>query len=87
MSYRIYIAYSEDDKGEPWADAFIPFDASDEEIAKVASDLYWRLPMRIFTPSEEDLRFRKLTMLLDDMYSMCGSYSVWIRDKTGVRYD
>ncbi len=60
------------------ADLVISQNATDAEIDAAAQDWAWRLPLRIWTPSEDDPRFLRFIEQLAELGNE-GSYSVWVK--------
>lgn len=55
----------EDKQGADWV---IPLDAGDAYVDAIAALCNWRLPLRIFAPSQDDARLCRLLQTLEDTY-------------------
>lgn len=79
MSWRILIKPASFDSGsDDAADGVIALEATEEEIARIAKDLAWSRPLRIYTPSKTDSRFLFLQKILEDEHSVDpGMYRVF----------
>ena len=83
MSTRILIrpAYFGEDRNDiAGADAVIQEGATDEEVDRVAAQWAWNLPLKIFTPSENDPKYKRLVQTLSDKHSMDSDcYMVYVK--------
>lgn len=70
MSFRVVFSGYADGDCSGWADVEIGPDVQDGDLATTAKAIAWQMPLKIFVPTYDDPRVRKLADLLDERYAM-----------------
>lgn len=82
MSWRIMFDpayFNNDPTDQAGADLVIPQNATDAEIDAAAQKWAWQLPLKIWTPSEDDPRYLRFIAELDERGMDENSYTVYVK--------